>query len=278
MPTAALITLSPLAAVLVVVATMAAVVVATMVVENWRNVVQRLPRQGSEPPAPVGEHLEAYRHGTTPVTEPATPLPPGSQPQGALTVGDGAVLIRDRPTADVLAALLLAGHATRRVSGSDRASAWVTPAATPPGADADRLAAGSDLRGRPARVDELLDHDEGGVVWITLQPSIDIGRAVRRAPVRQPVLAGLVTWWERSCASPAELSAEEVVAVRDAVAVVRGRIDLTPWAEPVARLHAALSAAAAAAAPLCVAVGRVEPDAGAGTAAAQPSAGRSGSS
>lgn len=283
MPVAALIALSPLVAVVVVVVTMTAAVVVTMVVENWNHLVERLPGSGRSAPQVITwseaeANVEAYRSGIAPL--PGPQVPPGGVPQGAVDVVDGALVIRDVPTARVLSALLFAGHATRRVSGSDRAAAWVTVAATPPGADPERLAPGMDLRGRPARVDELLDHDECGAAWITLQPSIDIARAVRKVPVRQAVLAALVSWWARSCDEPGELSPEEVVALRDALAVVRRRIDLTTWAEPVHTLHAAVARAAEAGSPLRVVVGGSpisHPAVAGGRVAAQDS-GRVGSS
>jgi hypothetical protein len=155
-------------------------------------------------------------------------------------------VLRDLETARVLAALLFGAYAARRTSGADRSAAWVTVAATPPGADPERFAPGVDLRGRPGRVDELLSHDELGHAWCTVQPAVDIARGVARTPVRQSVLAGLVTWWSRSCHAPGLLDPEQVADVRDAVAAVRPRLETTPWSGPVEILHTALRDAAAA--------------------------------
>ncbi len=70
------------------------------------------------------------------------------------------IVVRDQDTADVLAGLLFAGYAVSGRSGADRAAAWVTATATPPGADPVRFAPGVRLRGKASRVADLLGHKD----------------------------------------------------------------------------------------------------------------------
>ena len=151
------------------------------------------------------------------------------------------IAIRDPETADVLAGLLFAGLASTRRSGADRAAAWVTAAATPPSADPERLPQGVRLRGRSAKVAELLGHHDGGCVWVTLQPGVDIARGLARTPVTQPTLAGLVEWWRSTRTLPSVIESSTAATIADAVEAVRPQLDHTPWSEVVGRLHDALA-------------------------------------
>ncbi len=180
---------------------------------------------------------------------------PAGAPDGAVAFAGTSIAIRDAATADVLAGLLFAGLASTRRSGSDRAAAWVTAAATPPSADPGRLAPGVHLRGRSAKVAELLGHHDGGCVWVTLQPGVDIARGLARTPVTQPTLAGLVEWWRCTQTLPSVIEASTAATISTAVEAVRPQLDHTPWSEVVGRLHDALLQSAQDHEPIFVSIG-----------------------
>lgn len=171
--------------------------------------------------------------------------PPAGRPEGAIAIASRSIELRDKATADVLAGLLFAGLAASRRSGADRAAAWVTASATPPTADPSRLPPGVRLRGRTAKVTELLAHRDGGQVWVTLQPEVDIARGLARTPVTQPTLAGLVVWWKATQALPAVVEPIDAATIAGSIGAVRDVLDDTAWSEPVGRLHDALLDAAA---------------------------------
>jgi hypothetical protein len=191
---------------------------------------------------------------TGPAVDAVLHVPPAGAPEGAVVVSGRTVEIRDRATADVLAALLFAGVAATRRSGSDRAAAWVTAAATPPSADPDRFPPGVRLRGRAAKVAELLRHRDGGAVWVDLQPGVDIARGLARTPVTQPTLAGAVAWWSRTRDLPSVVEPATAAEAASAIDALRSVLDDTPWSEPVGRLQDALRAAGEDAEPLLVAL------------------------
>lgn len=156
------------------------------------------------------------------------------------------IVVRDQDTADVLAGLLFAGYAVSGRSGADRAAAWVTATATPPGADPARFAPGVRLRGKASRVADLLGHDEDGVVWIGMQHGVDIRRGLARSPVTQPTLAGLVTWWQSTRELPSIVDASTAGLVAESVSAVAGELAPTPWVGVIDQLRAALAGAALA--------------------------------
>jgi hypothetical protein len=258
---------NPLVAVGILLVSLVLVVTVTMAIENWPRLVQPI----SDPPMP---EPTVERLGTTPAQaapvdapsatapeptpEPAAATPPPEpqpeaepepvplihpvgRPEGAVVTAGTAVQLRDRATADVLAAVLFAAYAASRRAGADRAAAWVTAAATPPTADPDRFPPGVLLRGKPARVAELLGHREGGSTWVGLQPSVDIAKGVARTPVKQATLAGLVAWWEHGSAAPSIIRAKDARRIAAAIRAVRPQVDETPWSEPVGRLLDALA-------------------------------------
>jgi hypothetical protein len=273
--------MSAILACLLLVVAMTAVVVFTMAVENWSHIVQLLPA-----PAPEGDPAAADTPAATPstvaataATDPGDPLnhsatllavlpsatPEAGRPAGAVTAAADTVQIRDRDTADTLAALLFAAYAASRRAGADRASAWVTAAATPPSLERSRITAGMPLRGKPARVAELLRAHDDDATWLTLQRSVDIAKGVARTPVKQPTLAALLGWWEHTRSLPTVIRPTEAGRMADAVSAVRPLLDDTPWAGAVEQVHEALRTAAVDRRPLLVGLDRPEP---AGTPAA----------
>ncbi|UDY35937.1 hypothetical protein [Dermatobacter hominis] len=199
---------------------------------------------------------------------PAVHVPPAGAPEGAIAVSGRSVELRDRATADVLAALLFAGLASTRRSGADRAAAWVTATATPPTADPDRFPPGVRLRGRTAKVAELLAHRDGGAVWIGMQPGVDIARGLARTPVTQPTLGGLVAWWSSTRDLPAVVEPATAAEIAASLDAVRDQLDTTPWSEVVGRLRDALAAAAEDDEPLLVSLAGADADAAVASAGA----------
>lgn len=308
---------NPLLAAVGVIVVMALAVLATMAVENWRQLVRPIPFRSAgrdaeelddrapglptwdpvagpelvpeveivalegaladeEPDGAVPAGTDDQAHtddqartvGQARTDDPAgTEDPAGAEdaepaahvfgpgvPDGALSVSGRTVELRDEATVDVLAALLFAGLASTRRSGADRAAAWVTAAATPPSADPDRFPAGVRLRGRTAKVAELLAHHDGGAVWVGMQPGVDIARGLARTPVTQPTLAGLVAWWRSTRDLPTVVEPSVAAEIAASIESVTPQLDLTPWSEVVGRLHDALAAAAEDGEPLLVAL------------------------
>ncbi len=290
---------NPFLAALGLLAVMTASVVATMVAENWRHLVVPIPVRdvGSDRvEAPAADEVDTAPVDTTPLgtaplettPEPAAQtdtstaptdtsvdgpeqvpavahLAPSGSPEGAIEIDGATVRIRDQDTADVLAAVLFAGLASTRRSGADRAAAWVTASATPPTADPSRFPPGVRLRGRSAKVAELLEHGDGGCVWVTLQRDVDIARGLARTTVTQPTLAGLVEWWRATRDMPTVLTPAATGEVATAIEAIRHRLDTTAWSRVVGPLHDALGDAASADSALLVClVGSDGDDAGSG--------------
>ncbi|RTL08462.1 MAG: hypothetical protein EKK62_07450 [Acidimicrobiia bacterium] len=261
--------MNPYLAILALLAVMGATVLATVVVENWRHLVTPAPLVptadevtsaddvATEPP----EAATDAPHATTdPSTDPTTDAAARARaaagvPEGALVVGHGHVLLRDHATVDVLCAVLFAGLGSTRRSGSDRAAAWVTASATPPSADPARFPPGVRLRGRTAKVAELLENRDGGRVWVTMQPDVDIARGLARTPELPPTLAGLVTWWRAVQDLPAVITPDHAADVAAAIDAIRPRTDDTAFGPVVGQLHDALLTAASDREPLVVAIG-----------------------
>ena len=261
--------MNPYLAILALLAVMGATVLATLVVENWRHLVTPAPLVptadevtsaddvATEPP----EAATDAPHATTdPSTDPTTDAAARARaaagvPEGALVVGHGHVLLRDHATVDVLCAVLFAGLGSTRRSGSDRAAAWVTASATPPSADPARFPPGVRLRGRTAKVAELLENRDGGRVWVTMQPDVDIARGLARTPELPPTLSGLVTWWRAVQDLPAVIAPDHAADVAAAIDAIRPRTDDTAFGPVVGQLHDALLTAASDREPLVVAIG-----------------------
>ena len=243
-------------------ASMGALVAVTMAIENWSHIVQPLPPVDDDPveeptavpsEEPAVEHRDVIVAAATRVAAPPPPpepeperererepeptvVHPAGRPERAVVTTATTIRIRDEATADVLAAVLFAAYATSRRAGADCAAAWVTAAETPPTADPERFAPGVVLRSKPARVAELLAHRDGGSTWVTLQPSVDIAVGVARTPVKQPTLAGLVSWWEHAAALPCVLRPSEARRIAAAIGAVRPQVDETPWSGPVGQV------------------------------------------
>ncbi len=270
--------MNPYLAILALLAVMGATVLATLVVENWRHLVTPAPlvptadEVTTERPQAATDRPEAATdapHADTgppadPTTDPATDATTDAAararaaagiPEGALVVGHGHVLFRDHATVDVLCAVLFAGLGATRRSGSDRAAAWVTASATPPSADPARFPPGVRLRGRTAKVAELLENRDGGRVWVTMQPDVDIARGLARTPELPPTLSGLVTWWRAVQDLPAVIAPDRAAEVAAAIEAVRPRTDDTAFGPVVGELHDALLTAVSDREPLVVAVG-----------------------
>ena len=252
--------MSAIAASLILVGALTVLVVFTMVVENWSRLIQPLP---VGPVGPVGpddaNQDDATQDDATPAmatTAAVSSPPPAGRPEGALVIGTGSLQLRDADTADVLAALLLAAYAASRRAAADRAAAWVTASATPPSLDAERFPPGVRLRGRPARVAQLLDAGDDGTSWVTLQTSVDVATGVARAPVKQATLSGLLSWWEHTRSLPTVIRATDAARIADAIGAIRPVLDRTTWSEPIGRLHDALRDAAEDREPLLVDLGR----------------------
>jgi hypothetical protein len=124
-------------------------------------------------------------------------------------VPDGAVAELGEPGADRdLAGVLFASYVVARHPERSRVTGWVTARDTPPSQPA--MEHGTKLRGRPTRVRDLLHCDDEGRNWVTLDPSVDIGRGVRRRPPVDPVLVGLLRWWSATTQADARVPAEDV--------------------------------------------------------------------
>lgn len=265
--------MNPYLAILALLAVMGATVLATLVVENWRHLVTPAPLVptaddvtsaddvATEPPEAATDAPHATTDPTTdPSTDPTTDAAARARaaagvPEGALVVGHGHVLLRDHATVDVLCAVLFAGLGSTRRSGSDRAAAWVTASATPPSADPARFPPGVRLRGRTAKVAELLENRDGGRVWVTMQPDVDIARGLARTPELPPTLSGLVTWWRAVQDLPAVITPDHAADVAAAIDAIRPRTDDTAFGPVVGQLHDALLTAASDREPLVVAIG-----------------------
>lgn len=266
---------------LVLVGGMATLVVFTMAVENWSRLIQPLPQLAlddgtddvSDDIADDTDIDGRFRTDGTagtdadgaddPVAVGVSP-PSAGRPEGAVLAGAGSLQLRDAGTADVLAGLLFAAYAASRRAAADRAAAWVTAAAPPPSLDPTRFPAGVQLRGKPARVAELLLARDGGATWVTLQPSVDVAKGVARSPVKQATLTGLLSWWELSRSLPAVVRPGAAAPIAQAVEAVRPQLDDSAWTEPVGMLLAALQDAARSGESLLVGLGTAvagpEPD------------------
>ncbi len=168
------------------------------------------------------------------------PLPVGGVARGALTIGSSSVSVRDRASVDTLTGVLLGAYVASGGPAAKRAAAWVTAAATPPSLDADNFAAGVDLRGRISRVTALLRCDDRDVTWITRRRDVDIELGLRRTPVQDPVLEGLLVWWRSTRSVPVVLSTAQAGELASAIAAVEDQLDRHPWADVVTRLRSAL--------------------------------------
>ena len=262
--------MSAVAACLVLLGAMTALVVFTMAVENWSRLIQPLPSRG-RPDVPEARRDDIAEIAIDVTADEAAasalrfvmaePVPVAGRPEGAVIVTAATVQLRDAETADVLAGLLFAAYAASRRTAADRAAAWVTASATPPSADPERFGTGVNLRGKPARVAELLAIRDGGATWVTLQPTVDIAKGVARSPVTQPTLAGLVSWWERTHALPAVIRPTDARRMADAIGAVLPQLDETPWRENVGQLHDALRGAVEDREPLLVDLGPTISDA-----------------
>jgi hypothetical protein len=261
--------MSTIAACVILLLAMTALVVFSMAVENWTTLVQPLrppaPDRAGTSGIPIDVLLEDLVPGPDGSVEPAdadadadadganlgdvtfvsaVPAPVAGDPDGAVRRTAGGLVVRDGATADVLAGLLFAAYGASRRAASDRAAAWVTAAATPPSLDRDRFPAGVDLRGRPARVGALLDATDGGVTWLTLRTEVDIALGLRRRPVTQATLSGLLSWWECTRSLPAVLDADGAGSLAAALGVVRDRLEDHPWVDVVDELAEACADAA----------------------------------
>jgi hypothetical protein len=122
---------------------------------------------------------------------------------------DGAVAELGEPGADRdLAGVLFASYVVARRPERSRVTGWVTAKDTPPSQPA--MEHGTKLRGRPTRVRDLLHCDDEDRNWVTLDPSVDIGRGVRRRPPVDPILVGLLRWWSATTQADARVPAEDV--------------------------------------------------------------------
>ena len=87
-------------------------------------------------------------------------------------------------------------------------------------------------------------------------PSSSLRTKTARAPVKQPTLAALVSWWEHGRSLPAVLAPPEAARIAEAIGAVAPQLDGTPWAATVDRLEVALRDAARRREPLLVDLAR----------------------
>lgn len=187
-------------------------------------------------PEPVAEPVAAVA-AVQPEPE---PVPAGGVARGALVIGSSSISVRDRASVDTLTGVLLGAYVASGGPAAKRAAAWVTAAATPPSLDADTFAAGVDLRGRIGRVTTLLRCDDRDVTWITRRHDVDIELGLRRTPVQDPVLEGLLVWWRSTRSVPVVLSTAQASELASSIAAVEDQLDGHPWADVVTRLRTAL--------------------------------------
>lgn len=187
-------------------------------------------------PEPVAEPVAAVA-AVQPEPE---PVPAGGVARDALVIGSSSISVRDRASVDTLTGVLLGAYVASGGPAAKRAAAWVTAAATPPSLDADTFAAGVDLRGRIGRVTTLLRCDDRDVTWITRRHDVDIELGLRRTPVQDPVLEGLLVWWRSTRSVPVVLSTAQASELASSIAAVEDQLDGHPWADVVTRLRTAL--------------------------------------
>jgi hypothetical protein len=167
-------------------------------------------------------------------------VPAGGVAHDALTIGSSSVSVRDRASVETLTGVLLGAYVASGGPAAKRAAAWVTAAAAPPSLDPETFAAGVDLRGRIGRVTTLLRCDDRDVTWITRRVDVDIELGLRRTPVQDPVLEGLLVWWRSTRSVPVVLSTTQASELASSIAAVEDQLDGHPWADVVTRLRAAL--------------------------------------
>lgn len=131
------------------------------------------------------------------------------------------VRLDGRAAADQLVAVLFASYSAARLPEANRVAAWVTAGEHPPSGDGSICDPGTSLRGRPAAVQRLLECDEQGRSWVTLNEHVDIGLGVHRRPPSCDVLAPLVELWAAAQEVRAELSGDSVVALAGAIETLR---------------------------------------------------------
>ena len=246
-------TVNPLAAAVIVLVAAVALVLFTMIVENWAHLVEPLRKVVDVPPAPRNSFRTTPNAAPTPPVARVTPVLATSpaaahsgdrgSPVRAITANGPNLHLRDASVADVTSAVLFAAYSAGTYSAAGRVGAWITVAETPPSADPVRFAPGVNLRDKPAKVAELLSFDDEGRAWVGLNPAVDIRRGLSRYPVSKGTLSGLVIWWERTRSLPAQIEAASVGRLRQALSVIGSDLDGTPWERPIAALVAAVTAA-----------------------------------
>jgi hypothetical protein len=150
------------------------------------------------------------------------------------------VTVRDRDAVDTLTGVLLGAYVASGGPAAKRAAAWVTARATPPSLDAGDFAPDVDLRGKVGRVTTLLRCSDDDQAWITLRRSVDIDLGLRRSPVDDPTLRGLLVWWQATRSVPTVVSPEESGELAGAIAAIEGSLDGHPLEGVVAELRSAL--------------------------------------
>lgn len=252
--------------VLILVAAMFAAVLVTAALEG-----RTPPRHTSRPtPGPLPESSQSDRAASldepsvaVPVASGPAPEVPGAEPSedartqvlvlGSPGLGDPSGVELGPPGVDAeMAAVLFAAYVVSDAPEASRVTGWITSAGDP--RSIPEVAAGERLRGRPGRVRALLDRGDGKRNRVILDDRTDVGLAVQRRPPCDPLLAGLVLWWELTTGARPALAASEVPCLRSAIAEVSPVLQEHPLAGKVSEVLRACAVAQDAASGLELAV------------------------
>jgi hypothetical protein len=145
----------------------------------------------------------------------------------------GAVVQLGEPGSDrELAGVLFAAYVAGRGAERSRVTGWVTAKGTP--GSQPSIEPAMNLRGRPARVRDLLACTDEGRNWVTLNQSVDIARGVRHRPPVDPVLVGLLRWWSAATEPAAQVLADDVGELCAGIESVLDEVEGNP-SEPTVR-------------------------------------------
>ncbi|MFV0316851.1 MAG: hypothetical protein ACK5O2_07800 [Microthrixaceae bacterium] len=140
-----------------------------------------------------------------------------------------------------LTGVMFAFYVRAGLAESSRVTGWVTAAGSPPSIPTVEL--GDRLRGRATRIDELLECDDAQQNWVTLDTATDISLAISRRPPTDPVLDGLLSWWQLATGDRSSLPAEDVARLHEAFRAVFAAATANPMRDLLEEIYDLLSVA-----------------------------------